>query len=240
MSLETSLQQNNTLLEQQNVLLTQLLAALSNNTLTPDTKPTRTKKSENSVIAEATPVNVDAISFETIVALAVLFKDNVHPITADKVHTAQDVVEATGKARNVQVDALDAALQGLPEVKALSNSRLIDLCIEILANWDDIPGITERREFALELLSEGKAHMDVGNDEEPTPEADDEVPEPEPVIDPKTLLKEAETLILQLVKNGYRSEAVDILAKFDAKKLSQVAEKNISEVVALAKAALEG
>ncbi|PQQ36454.1 hypothetical protein C6H68_19135 [Photorhabdus luminescens] len=210
MSLETSLQQNNTLLEQQNVLLTQLLAALSNNTLTPDTKPTRTKKSEKSIIVEATPVNIDAISFETIVALAVLFKDNVHPITDDKVSTANEVINAVGDARNGQVDALDAALQGLQEVKALSHSRLIDLCIEMLANWDDIPGITERREFALELLSEGKNHTETN---------DGEAPEPKPVADPKLLFKEAETLILQLVKNGYRNEAVDILAKFDAKKI---------------------
>ncbi|KAA1184913.1 hypothetical protein [Photorhabdus heterorhabditis] len=229
MSLETSLQQNNTLLEQQNVLLTQLVAALSNNTLTPGTKPTCTQEIEKPAITKATPVNIDTISFEIIVALAVLFKDNVHPVTEDKVSAANEVINAVGHARNGQVDALDAALQGLPEVKVLSNARLIDLCLEMLANWDDIPGITERREFALELLSEGKAHTEVGNDEEP-----------EPVIDPKALLKEAETLILQLVKNGYRSEAVDILAKFDAKKLGQVAEKHIPEVVALAKAAMEG
>ncbi|WP_445494435.1 hypothetical protein [Photorhabdus sp. SF281] len=241
MSLESNLALNNELLSQQNVLLTQLLAALSNNnTPTPNTQPTPAKfkntknKSEQPITdTEITikDVNIDTLDLETVVALAVLFKDDAHTLTNDKYQAARKIIDAVGDTRNGRADALHSALAGLSELKGKNNSVILDLCLEILANWADIPGITERREFALELLSEGKIHTEAD---------DDEAQEPEPVIDTKALLKEAETLILQLVKNGYRSEAVDILAKFDAKKLGQVAEKHLPEVVALAKAAMEG
>ncbi|NRN27882.1 hypothetical protein [Photorhabdus heterorhabditis] len=234
MSLENNLELNNQLVAKNNELLTELLSELrnSNKVFTPDVKPTVRGETKQIADKEETLVDINTLEFPTVVALSVLFKDEVHTLTTDKVDEAQAMVNATGNARNGQVDALDAALQGLPEVKALSNSRLIDLCIEMLDNWDDIPGITERREFALELLNEGKIHTKT--------DGDGEVSEPEPVINPKFLFKEAEGLILQLVKNGYRTEAVNILAKFNAKKLSQVAEESLAEMVALAKAALEG
>ncbi|KGA30253.1 hypothetical protein [Pectobacterium odoriferum] len=54
------------------------------------------------------------------------------------------------------------------------------------------------------------------------------------------LRKQAEGLILRLAKSGYRSEAVAILEKFRAKKLGQVGDEHITEVVALAEKALEG
>ena len=54
------------------------------------------------------------------------------------------------------------------------------------------------------------------------------------------LRKKAEGLILQLAKGGYRAEAVAILEKQGAKKLGEVADENLAEVIAQAEKALEG
>lgn len=54
------------------------------------------------------------------------------------------------------------------------------------------------------------------------------------------LRKKAEGLILQLAKGGYRAEAVAILEKQGAKKLGEVADENLADVIAQAEKALEG
>lgn len=51
--------------------------------------------------------------------------------------------------------------------------------------------------------------------------------------------KQAEGLILQLAKGGYRAEAVAILENQGAKKLGEVADENLAEVIAKAEKALE-
>lgn len=52
--------------------------------------------------------------------------------------------------------------------------------------------------------------------------------------------KQAEGLILQLAKGGYRAEAVAILEKQGAQKLGGVADEKLAEVIAQAEKALEG
>lgn len=54
------------------------------------------------------------------------------------------------------------------------------------------------------------------------------------------LRKQAEGLILQLAKGGYRAEAVSTLGKFGAKKLGEVADKDLAAVIAQAEKALSG
>ncbi|ELG6068530.1 hypothetical protein Q7Y38_004184 [Salmonella enterica] len=54
------------------------------------------------------------------------------------------------------------------------------------------------------------------------------------------LRKQAEGLILQLAKGGYRAEAVAILEKQGAQKLGGVADEKLAEVIAQAEKALEG
>ncbi|EBV0778311.1 hypothetical protein DNM82_15410 [Salmonella enterica subsp. enterica serovar Saintpaul] len=54
------------------------------------------------------------------------------------------------------------------------------------------------------------------------------------------LRKQAERLILQLAKGGYRAEAIAILEKQDAKKLGEVADEHLADVIAQAEKALEG
>lgn len=51
--------------------------------------------------------------------------------------------------------------------------------------------------------------------------------------------KRAEGLILQLAKGGYRAEAVAILESQGAKKLGEVADENLADVIAQAEKALE-
>ncbi|EDT6782760.1 hypothetical protein AC861_004698 [Salmonella enterica subsp. enterica] len=52
------------------------------------------------------------------------------------------------------------------------------------------------------------------------------------------LRKQAERLILQLAKGGYRAEAIAILEKQGAKKLGEVADENLADVIAQAEKAL--
>lgn len=54
------------------------------------------------------------------------------------------------------------------------------------------------------------------------------------------LRKQAEGLILQLAKGGYRAEAVGILGSFGAKKLGEVSDENLADLIAQAEKALEG
>lgn len=54
------------------------------------------------------------------------------------------------------------------------------------------------------------------------------------------LRKQAEGMILQLAKGGYRAEAVAILEKQGAKKLGEVADDKLADVIAQAEKALEG
>ncbi|MDE9437806.1 hypothetical protein KKI95_18175 [Xenorhabdus bovienii] len=261
MSLETSidknnalLEQKNTLLEQQNALYTQnnsliqqLLSALANNVVTHSAAPEKeitlkdepyiqlaaehveqpnkkAKPAKKKAAVDKTPVDIETLDLETVVAIAVLFKNEAYNLTADKLAQARAVIVAVGEDRNGQVDALDSALQGLQELKPLTKATILDLCLEMVESWDDIPGITERREFALSLLTEGKQ----------TPE-----PEPEPELDYAALYEQAHQALLHLAKSGYRSEATGIVAKFGVKKLGDIPQDKLPEVIKLAADAWE-
>ncbi|CDH31448.1 hypothetical protein [Xenorhabdus bovienii] len=254
MSLETSIDKNNALLEQQNALYTQnnsliqqLLSALANNVVTHSAAPEKeitlkdepyiqlavehveqpnkkAKPAKKKAAVDKTSVDIETLDLETVVAIAVLFKNEAYNLTADKLAQARAVIEAVGEDRNGQVDALDSALQGLQELKPLTKATILDLCLEMVESWDDIPGITERREFALCLLTEGKQ----------TPE-----PEPEPELDYAALYAQAHQALLHLAKTGYRSEAVGIVAKFGVKKLGDIPQDKLPEVIKLAADAWE-
>ncbi|SFN70749.1 hypothetical protein [Xenorhabdus japonica] len=88
----------------------------------------------------------------------------------------------------------------------------------MVESWDDIPGITERREFAVLLLNKDKQTADTS--------------EPEP--DYTVLYDKAQQTLLRLAKGGYRSEAVGIVAKFGAKKLGDIPQEKLAEVLKLA------
>ncbi|OKP02587.1 hypothetical protein [Xenorhabdus eapokensis] len=266
MSLETSLDKNNELLErktalleqqnslieqqntlntyqaellvQHNELMAQFVSALAifkpnipaanddQSIVATVEQPAKPKKSSVKKAVDTTPVDIETLDLETVVAIAVLFKNDAYNLTADKLAQARAVIDGIGEAeRNGQVDALDCALQGLPELKPLTNAVILDLCLEMVANWDDIPGITERREFAVALLNEGKQTT------EPEPE-----PEPEPEFY-AALYDQTQQALLRLAKGGYRNEATGIVHKFGAKKLGDIPQEKLPEVLKLAEAA---
>ncbi|HHR6066204.1 TPA: hypothetical protein ACS78C_000291 [Providencia alcalifaciens] len=235
MSLELAIKENTEVMRQLIAAMQSGAVVQTQTTLKPNEKPQPTKAETKTATKKETakteihpvvkPVDINTLNLEQIVALAVLFDGNFEELTTEQLDKVDETLVATGKNRNTQADALHSALVNLDEVTNLPNSTIHDLCLEMLLNWSDIPGITERREYALELLSEGKSAS-----EEPEPEE----------VDPKILFEQAEKLILQLAKGGYRNEAVEILTKFDAKKLGQVPEDKLAEVIELAKKVLEG
>lgn len=83
-------------------------------------------------------------------------------------------------------------------------------------------------------LQEKFARKDAANSGKDKDAGTDDTP------DFSTLRKQAEGLILQLAKGGYRAEAVAILEKQGAKKLGEVADENLADVIAQAEKALEG
>lgn len=83
-------------------------------------------------------------------------------------------------------------------------------------------------------LQEAFARKDAAsNNQQVTTDTDDQP-------DFAALRKQAEGLILQLAKGGYRAEAVAILEKHGAQKLGGVADEKLAEVIANAEKALEG
>ncbi|KNC89430.1 hypothetical protein [Trabulsiella odontotermitis] len=100
----------------------------------------------------------------------------------------------------------------------------------------------------LSTEAELKTHLDAGYTEinkveylqlkEDAEKVGDEQVDDQP--DFAALRKQAEGLILQLAKGGYRTEAVAILEKHGAKKLGEVADDKLADVVDQAEKALEG
>ncbi|PLB10751.1 hypothetical protein [Proteus mirabilis] len=225
MSLELAIKENTEVMRQLIATMQSGAVVQTKVTLQPNEKPQPTK---NKIKATIKPVDINTLELNQLVALAVLFKGEIKELTTEQLSQVTETLTAKGDKRNAQVDALYVALVNLDEITNLDNNTIHDLCLEMLENWDDMPSVTERREYAVALLNEGKAVS-----KEPEPE-----PEPEK-IDPKTLLEQAEKLILQLAKGGYRNEAVEILSKFGAKKLGQVPENNLAELITLAEKVLE-
>jgi hypothetical protein len=235
---------DNELKSQQNALMAQFISALTTfrpilpaanddqSVVATIEQPTKPKKSSVKKAVDNTPVDIETLDLEGLCAIAVLFKTEAYDLTSDKLAQARAVIEGVGEEqRNGQVDALDCALQGLPELKALTNVRILDLCLEMVENWDDISGITERREFALALLNEGKQTSDTTADS-----ADDtNTTEPEPEeIDYDALYSQLQTELTALSKAGYHNEAVSVIHAFGAKTLGTVPKDKIQEALRMA------
>ncbi|MDR5612335.1 MAG: hypothetical protein RAM36_04785 [Arsenophonus sp.] len=171
-------------------------------------------KEEPKVELKPEPVDIESLDLRHVVALSVLFGDKALKPDSTQVASASAML-ASQKADSVtgQIDALYCALNGISKIKILSKTSIFDLCLKILANWGNLFGITDRREFALSLVREL-----------PTPA------EAKP-IDFKALRSEATACITQLVKGGYRNEALDILASFHAKKMGDVTDDNLVQFI---------
>ncbi|HGJ5864577.1 hypothetical protein [Arsenophonus nasoniae] len=147
------------------------------------------------------PVDIESLDLRHVVALSVLFGDKAVKPDSTQVAKATTTL-ASEKANSVtgQIDALYCALNGISKIKILSKTSTFDLCLKTLANWGNLHGITDRREFALSLFK-------------------------------KALRSDASALTTQLVKGGYRNEAVDILASFNAKKTGDITDDNLVQFI---------
>lgn len=160
------------------------------------------------------PVDIESLDLRHVVALSVLFGDKaVKPDNAQVAKATATLASEKADSVTGQSDALYCALKGLPKVTFLPKAKIFTICLKILANWGSLHGLTDRREFALSLVREL-----------PTPA------EAKP-IDFKALRSEASVCITQLVKGGYRNEALDILASFNAKKMGDVTDDNLVQFI---------
>ncbi|EGS3118540.1 hypothetical protein I8L93_003017 [Escherichia coli] len=163
MSLETSLELNNKLLAQHNVLLERLIRTMASGiVMHPDTisqvQECRDTASETAVETETATetenkaaMTLDDLDFSDVIALAAFYPVP-QQITEDMLQRAVAYRDAEGDKRVVQIDALHSALQGVKRARALHKPALLDLSRNILKFWDDLPTIGERRAFAEQLL----------------------------------------------------------------------------------------
>lgn len=167
-------------------------------------------------------ISIETLDLKQVVALAVLFKGNFEQLSQLHIEKIAMAYEGNNLDQLNQINALYMTLANLEPVTILPNMAIHNLCIEILANWEELHGIAERCEYALSLI---ESKVITANQPKKT--------------DPKVLFSQAEQLILQLAKNGYRNEAVIILNRFNAKKLGQVSTENLPEVISMAKKILD-
>lgn len=164
MSLETNLELNNKLLTQQNelqarniALLERLVSTLASGvTMRPDTVAKVQEYRETVPEPETQPetadetkaaLTLDDLEFSDVIALAGFYPEQVE-LSETMLQRAIDYRDAEGEKRVVQIDALDSALLGVKRAAELHKDVLLQLARSILANWDGLPTIANRRAFA--------------------------------------------------------------------------------------------
>ncbi|EDQ9667911.1 hypothetical protein KO48_004605 [Salmonella enterica subsp. enterica serovar Bredeney] len=164
MSLEANLELNNQLLTQQNelqarniALLERLVSTLASGVaMRPDTiakvqeyhetRPAHEPQSETTEETKAA-LTLDDLEFSDVIALAGFYPEQVE-LSETMLQRAIDYRDAEGEKRVVVIDALDSALQGVKRAAELHKDVLLQLARAILANWDGLPTIANRRAFA--------------------------------------------------------------------------------------------
>jgi len=253
MSLETNLQLNNELVAKNNELLTRLIQSLSAGvSLHADTvsavqtyvetsqkNDTGTTKKAADKKSKPEPPDIESLDIRTVAALANLFGAEAKNLTAEQIEKAREY--ENGNKRDKFTDALSLALIDCKAAKNTTRAVLLDLCIVMLAHWSAMATIDERRTFAeLYIKTPYNKRADLiphkAESESETETTESSTDEP----DYAALRKQAEGLILQLAKGGYRDEAVAILGKFGASKLTAVPDEKLADVIVLAVKELEG
>lgn len=157
MSLETNLELNNQLVTRNNELLERLISTLASGVaMRPDTVAKVQEYREATPEPEPQPetapetkaaLTLDSLEFSDVIALAGFYPEQVE-LSDTMLQRAIDYRDAEGDKRVVQIDALDSALLGVKRAKALHKDVLLQLSRTILANWDGLPTIANRRAFA--------------------------------------------------------------------------------------------
>ncbi|EJX4926985.1 hypothetical protein OD635_003971 [Salmonella enterica] len=157
MSLETNIELNNQLVTRNNELLERLISTLASGVaMRPDTvakvQEYREQVPEPEPQPETAPetkaaLTLDSLEFSDVIALAGFYPEQAE-LSDTMLQRAIDYRDAEGDKRVVQIDALDSALLGVKRAKALHKDVLLQLSRTILANWDGLPTIANRRAFA--------------------------------------------------------------------------------------------
>ncbi|ENY2651870.1 hypothetical protein ACFWZE_004241 [Salmonella enterica] len=157
MSLETNLELNNQLVTRNNELLERLISTLASGVVMhPDTVAKVQEYRETTTEPEPQPetatetkaaLTLDSLEFSDVIALAGFYPEQVE-LSDTMLQRAIDYRDAEGDKRVVQIDALDSALLGVKRAKALHKDVLLQLSRTILANWDGLQTIANRRAFA--------------------------------------------------------------------------------------------
>lgn len=257
MSLETNLELNNQLVTRNNELLERLISTLASGVaMRPDTVAKVQEYRETTTEPEPQPetapetkaaLTLDALEFSDVIALAGFYPEQVE-LSDTMLQRAIDYRDAEGDKRVVQIDALDSALLGVKRAKALHKDVLLQLSRTILANWDGLPTLANRRAFAetwLDARPEERGAVKPGKVAEESKSQDQEEAEksshetPAGETDIPALREQASELIPRLAKTGYRAEVVATLDSFGAKRLGEVADKDVPALVARLKKCLE-
>lgn len=242
MSLESNLELNNKLVAEQNTLLTQLLAAMVGGkpAFTPDTQPVPKAETAGTDVNHATfkPIDFETLDYPLVACLAVLFGSEAETLTEERLTQAHALINSDEETiPAAKASALHEAMAEHVQRTKMYRKAYFDIALHVLNLWDQLDGATARSEFIEKLIVES-------HDKRATvkPKVEKKVKKetttPEPENDTETLFEKAERLILQLAKGGYRREALAILDKFGAKKLGQVPQEKLADVVILAEQAL--
>ncbi|ECU9163662.1 TPA: hypothetical protein G5T75_004734 [Salmonella enterica] len=175
MSLEANLELNNQLLTQQNelqarniALLERLVSTLASGVaMRPDTiaKVQEYREERPEPKPEPQPetkaaLTLDDLEFSDVIALAVFYPEQVE-LNVTMLQRAIDYRDAEGEKRVVVIDALDSALLGVKRATELHKDVLLQLARSILANWDGLPTIANRRAFAETWLDTKPGERDI-------------------------------------------------------------------------------
>ncbi len=233
MSLELAIKENTevirqliTIIQLAEVFKSNEKSAINVNPIKATATLSANKISTQPIINSLDKIDIGTLNLEKITTLAVLFNGDDEELTRQQLEKINQSIESTGKKRNRQADALYMTLANLDLITNLSNTAIHYLCLELLANWNSFSSITERRKFAESLLNGGKKSSEIKTEVES--------------VNSNNLLNQAEIIMLQLAKGGYRNEAVAILSRFGAKKLSQIPVEKLSGVIELAEKILIG
>ncbi|MGP2851278.1 hypothetical protein [Serratia bockelmannii] len=183
------------------------------------------------------PVSLEDQPLPVAVALAVLYGQA--SLTPEMMAHAVNITETTnGDERNAQIDALTMALKGVDRATKLHGAGVFDLALQMVAHWDALPGITERRAYADLLLdtpkekradvkpAKPKASAKGKNTETATTTAGGEAP------DAAALLDKGKQLIIQKIAPKAPSDLRKTLDLFGLKKLTDCPEEKLPDVVA--------
>lgn len=182
--------------------------------------------------ATTKPITLEELPLPNAIALAVLEGEAGRTPTFEQLAAAEHAANtATGKERNEQVDALTMALKGVDLAAKLHGAGVFELTLQMVEQWDALPGITERREYATLLLNtpvDKRAKVKPKAPKKTVEKSTDS----EGTIDVAALHAKGKQLILQKIAAKAPADLRKTLDLFGLKKLTECPDDKLPDVVA--------